>query len=120
MKYSIIYLLVLVGGITVISSCGKGFLDVPPTNSINAPDAIKTAADARIIVNGIMRNMTDANYYGRNFLMYGDAKEEILFYIPRAGDQMHCTPLTIPPILTALAVSGLFSTTIFYRLIALS
>jgi len=91
MKYSIIYLLVLVGGITVISSCGKGFLDVPPTNSINAPDAIKTAADARIIVNGIMRNMTDANYYGRNFLMYGDAKggDLILYSQGRGSDALY-------------------------------
>ncbi|MGE9311437.1 RagB/SusD family nutrient uptake outer membrane protein [Niabella sp. CJ426] len=74
MKYSIIYIMMLAGGITIISSCGKGFLDVAPTNSVNASDAVKTAADARVMINGIMRNMTDANYYGRNFFLYGDAK----------------------------------------------
>ncbi len=26
------------------------------------------------MINGLMRNMTNANYYGRNFVMYGDAK----------------------------------------------
>lgn len=91
MKYSIIYLLVLVGGITVMSSCGKGFLDVAPTNSVNASDAVKTAADARVMVNGIMRNMTDANYYGRNFLMYGDAKggDLILYSQGRGSDALY-------------------------------
>lgn len=57
----------------VLSSC-SGFLDVEPTNSGDATTAINTAADARIIVNGLMSKMASGNYYGRNFPLYGDVK----------------------------------------------
>ncbi|RXF68853.1 RagB/SusD family nutrient uptake outer membrane protein [Arcticibacter tournemirensis] len=56
-----------------LSSC-KDFLDVEPTNMGKAETSIKTPADAQIMVNGLMNSMTDVNYYGRNFIMYGDAK----------------------------------------------
>lgn len=56
-----------------LSSC-SGFLDVEPTNSGDATTAINTAADARIIINGLMSKMASGNYYGRNFPLYGDAK----------------------------------------------
>ncbi|RZL08824.1 MAG: RagB/SusD family nutrient uptake outer membrane protein, partial [Pedobacter sp.] len=55
------------------SSC-KDFLDVEPSNSGDAGVAIKTPADAQIMINGLMRGMTSSDYYGRNFMMYGDAK----------------------------------------------
>src|SRR5690606_7096608 len=58
----------------VFSSCGKDFLDVKPTDSADAGTAIETVKDARVIMNGIMRRMASADYYGRNFLMYGDVK----------------------------------------------
>jgi len=54
-------------------SC-EGFLDVKPSNSAAAETSITTAADAKVIMNGIMSKMTSYNYYGRNFFMYGDAK----------------------------------------------
>lgn len=54
-------------------SCKKT-LDVEPTNQVNASNSIKTPADAQIMINGIMRSMSNADYYGRNFLLYGDAK----------------------------------------------
>lgn len=54
-------------------SC-KDFLDEESTDSGDAQTAVKTPADAKVIINGLMRNMTDFNYYGRNFIMYGDAK----------------------------------------------
>lgn len=54
-------------------SC-KDFLDVKPTNSGDSEVAIQTPADAQVMINGIMRGMTGADYYGRNFMMYGDAK----------------------------------------------
>lgn len=57
----------------VLFSCNKT-LDVVPTNQVNADAAIKTPADAQIMINGIMRSMSSADYYGRNFLLYGDAK----------------------------------------------
>ncbi|MGX5691034.1 RagB/SusD family nutrient uptake outer membrane protein [Arcticibacter tournemirensis] len=56
-----------------LSSC-KDFLDVEPTNMGKVETSIKTPADAQIMVNGLMNSMTDVNYYGRNFIMYGDAK----------------------------------------------
>lgn len=54
-------------------SC-EGFLDVKPSNSAAAETSITTAADAKVIMNGIMSKMTSYSYYGRNFIMYGDAK----------------------------------------------
>jgi starch-binding outer membrane protein, SusD/RagB family len=56
-----------------LASCKK-FLDVTPSNSADANKAIQTPRDAQILMNGIMNQMTDANYYGRNFIMYADAK----------------------------------------------
>lgn len=54
-------------------SCKKT-LDVEPTNQVNANASIKTPADAQIMLNGILRSMSSSDYYGRNFLLYGDAK----------------------------------------------
>src|SRR5262245_43169159 len=54
-------------------SCNKT-LDVEPTNQVNANASIKTPADAQIMINGIMRAMSNSDYYGRNFILYGDAK----------------------------------------------
>ncbi|MDQ7947196.1 MAG: RagB/SusD family nutrient uptake outer membrane protein [Pedobacter sp.] len=66
---------ILLTGLLIIgfSSC-KDFLDVTPTNQGDSADAIKTPADAQVIINGMMRNMTSSSYYGRDFIMYGDAK----------------------------------------------
>ena len=54
-------------------SCKKT-LDVRPTNQVDAITSIKTPADAQIMINGIMRSMSSSDYYGRNFILYGDAK----------------------------------------------
>jgi len=59
--------------IVLLSSC-EGFLDVKPTNSADAGTSITTAADAKVIINGLMSKMVSSNYYGRNFFLYGDAK----------------------------------------------
>lgn len=63
---------VLLSAIT-FTSC-DGFLDMQPGNSGNADDAIITAADAQVAINGVMSAMTSSSYYGRNLFMYGDAK----------------------------------------------
>lgn len=52
----------------------KNFLNVEPSNSGDSETAVQTAADAQVMINGLMRKMTDFDYYGRNFIMYGDAK----------------------------------------------
>lgn len=66
---------ILLAGLLVfsLSSCSD-FLDVEPTNLGDSKTSIQTPADAQVMINGIMRNMTSADYYGRNFIMYGDAK----------------------------------------------
>ncbi|MFD2919962.1 RagB/SusD family nutrient uptake outer membrane protein [Terrimonas rubra] len=64
----------LIAMVIFITSCSKSFLDVPPTNQGDANDFIKTAADAKIAINGISRKMISSSYYGRTFVLYGDAK----------------------------------------------
>lgn len=56
-----------------LTSC-KDFLDVEPSNSGDSETSILTPADASVMINGLMSKMTDFDYYGRNFIMYGDAK----------------------------------------------
>lgn len=68
-----INILFAVLGIVLLSSC-EGFLDVKPSNSAAAETSILTAADAKVAITGLMRKMTSSDYYGRNFMMYGDAK----------------------------------------------
>lgn len=69
-RINIIGLLVIA---LLFSSC-KDFLNVEPTNSGDAGTAIKTAADAKIMINGLMSKMANGSYYGRNFPLYGDVK----------------------------------------------
>ena len=68
-----ITLLLTVLGIVLLSSC-EGFLDVKPSNSADSGTSILNANDAKVALNGLMRNMASSSYYGRNFIIYGDAK----------------------------------------------
>ncbi|GAB1463968.1 RagB/SusD family nutrient uptake outer membrane protein [Pedobacter sp.] len=69
----------------------KKFLDVTPSNSADANKAVQTPRDAQIIINGIMNQMTDASYYGRNFIMYADAKggDMAVFSMGRGLDALY-------------------------------
>jgi hypothetical protein len=60
-------------GLMLITSC-EDFLDLKPSNYAASETSITNAADAKVAINGLMRKMTDADYYGRNFIIYGDAK----------------------------------------------
>src|SRR5690554_1095727 len=60
--------------VALLFSACSDFLDVEPTNSGDANTAIKTAADAQIMINGLMSKMASGSYYGRNFPLYGDVK----------------------------------------------
>jgi tetratricopeptide (TPR) repeat protein len=73
MKMKIINILLAGLLVTSLVSC-KDFLDVEPGNSGNSETSIQTPADAQVMINGLMRKMTDFDYYGRNFILYGDAK----------------------------------------------
>ena len=58
---------------TALTSCSD-FLNREPTNSSDAEDAIATTRDAEVAINGIMNKMSASTYYGRNMLLYADAK----------------------------------------------
>lgn len=74
MKKKYFNIMGFIAAMLLISACGKDFLDVKPTDSADAATSIQTAKDAKVIMNGIMRNMLNSNYYGRNFQMYADVK----------------------------------------------
>lgn len=57
----------------LLASC-EGFFDVKPGNSAPAETSITTANDAGVVISGLMRKMASSDYYGRNFIIYGDAK----------------------------------------------
>ncbi len=71
MKKITIILTVL--GAMLITSCEE-FLDVEPSNLANSETSIMNAADAKVAINGLMRKMTSSEYYGRNYVIFGDAK----------------------------------------------
>ena len=71
MKKITIILTVL--GVMLITSC-EDFLDVKPSNLANSETSITNAADAKVAINGLMRKMTSSSYYGRDYVIYGDAK----------------------------------------------
>lgn len=70
-KLSIILVAVL--GIFTFSSC-EDFLDMKPTNQLASSEAINTAADAKVFMNGIMTRLSSSNLYGLNLFLYADAK----------------------------------------------
>ena len=68
-----ISIILTVLGLILITSCEE-FLDVKPSNYASSESSITNAADAKVAINGLMRKMTSSLYYGRNFIIYGDAK----------------------------------------------
>ena len=68
-----ISIILTVLSLMLITSC-EDFLDVKPSNLAASETSITNAADAKVAMNGIMRKMTSSLYYGRNFVIYGDAK----------------------------------------------
>jgi hypothetical protein len=68
-----ITIIITVLGLMLFTSCEE-FLDVKPSNYAASETSITNAADAKVAINGLMRKMTSSSYYGRNFLIYGDAK----------------------------------------------
>ena len=68
--YTIIFAVL---GIIAVSSCSD-FLNVKPTNQQQSSASITTAADAESFMTGIMNRLLNGNFYGRNMILYGDAK----------------------------------------------
>lgn len=65
--------LIILMSIVLLSSC-NGFLDVKPSNSAASEISITNVNDAGVAINGLMSKMASSSYYGRDFVMYGDAK----------------------------------------------
>lgn len=71
MKKKSIFIIALAS--LTLFSC-KDFLDVQPTNSTESSVTIQTLADAKVMTNGLIRSIAGLSYYGRNFMLYADAK----------------------------------------------
>lgn len=59
---------------TALNSSCSDFLDVKPTHAADKDESITTAADAQVIIRGLMSKMASGSYYGRNFPLYADVK----------------------------------------------
>lgn len=83
-------LIIALLGIFAITACDS-FLNVEPTNSAESSQSIKTAEDAQVMINGIMSKMTSSNYYGRNMILYSDAKggDLTIYSQGRGGDALY-------------------------------
>jgi hypothetical protein len=79
MKTKIILLIVLLGGI-LTSSC-EDFLSEIPSTTLPPEEAITSTTDLKYAINGIMGYAIDYEYYGGNFIAYGDLKGSDLYSI---------------------------------------
>ncbi|MFV0605340.1 MAG: RagB/SusD family nutrient uptake outer membrane protein [Niabella sp.] len=70
---NIVIIIAIFSGL-ILSSCGKDFLDVRPSDSTESSETINTLADAKVMTNGLMRTLIGSSYLGRNFMLYADAK----------------------------------------------
>lgn len=68
-----LYIILSIVGLLACTSC-KDFLDVAPTNQADASQSITSPRDAKVMLNGLYNAMTTSSFYGRNFILYGDAK----------------------------------------------
>ncbi len=50
------------------------FLSMYPTNSASADQAISSLSDAEVALSGVMQTLGGSTWYGRNRIIYGDAK----------------------------------------------
>ena len=96
----------------LLSSC-TDFLTVNPSNQAEASTTMNNERDAKVMIDGLMRNMTSSSYYGRNMVLYGDARggDYAVISLGRSGglDQMY----TFAHSATANSFSG-FWTQIYY------
>lgn len=67
-----IYSLLFSAVMLLLSSCGKDWLDLVPSNKIESSTAIKTVTDARSAINGVYYQMQRSGYYGGRMSWYAD------------------------------------------------
>lgn len=69
----ITHILLSLACVLTFASC-QGFLDMAPTNQADSSTCLTSVHDAQVMLNGLIYKMSSSNYYGRNFMLYGDAK----------------------------------------------
>jgi len=62
--------------LTVASSCGKSFLDLSPTTTLNNGNAFKTAQDLNNAVTGAYNILPSSNYYQMFYIILGDIRSD--------------------------------------------
>ncbi len=68
---------IYIGMVLLLSmfSCSEEWMsDVVPSDKLEKGDAFKTLKDARNAVNGVFSEMQHEDYYGANYIVYGDLK----------------------------------------------
>src|SRR5574344_144033 len=66
-------IILVVLSLFAFTSCND-FLDMKQTNSVDSKGSVTTARDAEVAINGLVREMLITSLYGRNTLLYADAK----------------------------------------------
>jgi hypothetical protein len=79
MKIKILLLTILLGGI-LASSCDD-FLSENPSVTLPPDEAITSIVDLKYAINGVMSLAISHNYYGGNFIAYGDLKGSDIYAI---------------------------------------
>lgn len=69
----ITHILLSLACVLTFASC-QGFLDMAPTNQADSSTCLTSVHDAQVMLNGLIYKMSSSSYYGRNFMLYGDAK----------------------------------------------
>lgn len=67
---------IIISGIllgTLLTGC-NGYLDTNPSNSIRRDEAIRTEKDVLTALRGVYDGLADYQYYGADFIIYGDVK----------------------------------------------
>ena len=80
--------IILAALLVLLATSCEGFLDVKPTNQGDSSTSVQSAADAQVMMNGLMSKLAGSSYYGRNFIMYGDGKggDLTIFSAGNGGD----------------------------------
>jgi len=72
MKQFIHTTIIFLGLITIMSGCDEDFITKTPQQSLSNETAITNANSAEVALNGIYSNMTEWEYYGRNYMLIPD------------------------------------------------
>src|SRR5690606_16548506 len=71
MKKNSIYIIALT---SLSIFCPKDKLNLIPPHSTDSSVTIQTVADAKVMINGLTRQIVKSSLFGRTLMLYGDAK----------------------------------------------